>query len=460
MEDVKITMEDIVSLCKRRGFIFPSSEIYGGFAGVYDYGPLGVEIENNIKSLWWKAMVQKRSDIVGLDSGIFMHPRIWEASGHVGGFSDPFVECKSCCTRSRADHLLEEIGVVADEKMTEVEINKIFDKNRNKIKCPKCNATDFTPVKLFNLLVKSNLGDFSNDNSSPVYLRGETCQGIYVNYLNILNSTRQKLPFGVAQIGKVFRNEIAPRQFIFRTREFEQMEMEYFVYPDQEMSEYEKLKTYRWKALLDLGLKEENLKWHKHDNLVFYAKEAYDIEYNFPTGWKELEGIHARGNYDLTQHSNYSGQQLTYFDQATNQKFLPHIIESSIGVGRLVLAVICDAYYKEEVKGEERIVLKLKKQIAPIKVAILPLSKKEDLSAGAREVFNILTNSFRCEYDDTQSIGKRYRRQDEIGTPYCVTYDFESINDKSVTVRDRDTMSQVRVNILELKEYIRKQLEL
>ncbi|MDP3989193.1 MAG: glycine--tRNA ligase [bacterium] len=457
MEESK--QEKIVSLCKRRGFVFPSSEIYGGFSGVYDYGPIGVELENNLKTQWWKAMVQKRSDIVGLDSGIFMDPKIWEASGHVKGFSDPLVECKVCHVRSRADHLLEDIDVVADEKMTESEINEIFNKYKNKIQCPKCSSKDFTQVKAFNLLVKSNLGDFSNNNLSPVYLRGETCQGIYVNYKNVVDSMHLELPFGVAQIGKTFRNEIAARQFIFRTREFEQMEMQYFLSPEQEMSEYEKLKEYRWKTLIDLGIKKENLRWHKHENLVFYAKEAYDIEYKFPFGWKELEGVHARGNYDLTQHSTHSGQDLSYFDQQKNERFTPHIIESSIGVGRLLLAVISDAYHEEEVDGEKRVVLKFSKKIAPIKIAVLPLSKKEELSKNAREVFNMLTVDFHCQYDETQSIGKRYRRQDEIGTPYCVTYDFDSINDNSVTVRDRDTMQQVRIKISEVREYMREQFK-
>lgn len=455
----KPSFEEIISLCKRRGFIFPSSGIYGGFAGVYDYGPLGVELENNLKTLWWKSMVRKRADITGLDSGIFTHPKVWEASGHVGGFSDPLVECKKCHVRSRADHLLEAVGVVADEKMTGEEINKIFDEYRKVIKCPNCDATDFTKVKLFNLLVKSNLGDFSNDNSEPVYLRGETCQGIYINYLNVLNSTRLKLPFGIAQIGKVFRNEIAPRQFVFRTREFEQMEMQYFVFPETEMIEYEKLKSYRWNSLLELGLQEKNLRWHKHENLVFYAKEAFDIEYKYPLGWKELEGIHARGNYDLSQHSKYSGQDLSYFDEQKSERFVPHIIESSIGVGRLVLAIICEAYREETVNDEKRVVLQFKKDVAPIKIAILPLSKKEELTRPAREIFNTLTDNFRCEYDETQSIGKRYRRQDEIGTPYCVTYDFDSITDASVTVRERDSMQQVRIKISELNKYFNEQFK-
>jgi glycyl-tRNA synthetase len=451
----KVTMEKIVSLAKRRGFVFASSEIYGGLGGVYDYGPMGVELLNNLKTQWWQKMVREREDIVGLDSAIFMSPKIWEASGHVAGFSDPLVECRTCHTRSRADHLLEDIGVQADEKMSVEEVNKIFAENKEKIKCPKCGGKDFTEVKLFNLLVKSNLGDFSNGNSDPVYLRGETCQGIYVNYKNVLDSMHPKLPFGIAQIGKAFRNEITARQFIFRTREFEQMEMQYFTQPEEDMDEYEKLKKYRWDSLLELGLKEENLKWHKHENLVFYAKEAYDIEYKFPFGWSELEGIHARGNYDLTQHGKGSGVSFEYFDQENNRRFIPHIIESSAGVGRLFLAILIDAYDEEEVDGETRSVLRLPKNLAPIKIAILPLSKKEELSVIARPIFETLKKDFVVSYDETQSIGKRYRRQDEIGTPYCLTVDFETINDQAVTVRDRDTMKQERISIEKLPEYLK-----
>lgn len=453
-------MEKIVSLCKRRGFVYPSSEIYGGFAAVYDYGHLGVELANNVKEAWWKAIVRHRDDIVGLDSAIFTSPRVWEASGHVGGFSDPLAECKSCHSRLRVDHLLEDVGVMADEKMSEEEINALLSQHMKEIKCPKCGKSDFSPAKKFNLLVKSNLGNFTGDwEKEPVYLRGETCQGIYVNFANVLNASRKRLPFGIAQIGKAFRNEITARQFIFRTREFEQMEMQYFTPPDQEMVEYEKLRAIRWQYYLDLGLKEENLKWHKHENLVFYAKEAYDIEYNFPFGFKELEGVHARGNYDLTQHSKFSGQELLYTDPVTNEKYLPHIIECSVGVGRTVLAVITDAYHEEMVDDEIRVVLRFPYKLAPVKVAILPLSKKEELSVEAKKVAQILREAdLTVEYDETQSIGKRYRRQDEIGTPLCVTFDFDSLEDKAVTIRDRDTMEQVRVPISELAAEIKKRL--
>lgn len=458
-------MDKLVTLCKSRGFVFPSSEIYGGFAAVYDYGQLGVELANNIKKAWWKAMVQMRGDVVGLDSAIFMHPKIWEASGHVGGFSDPLTECKSCHSRLRVDHLLEEVGAVADEKMSEQELAEIFAQHMSKIVCPKCGKHDFTPIKKFNLLVQSNLGNFTGDlDKEAVYLRGETCQGIYVNFENVLNSSRKRLPFGIAQIGKAFRNEITARQFVFRTREFEQMEMQYFVHPNAEMSEYEKLRALRWQYYKDLGLKEENLQWHKHENLVFYAKEAYDIEYRFPFGFKELEGIHARGNYDLTQHSTFSGQSLDYTDPLTGEKFIPHIIESSVGVGRTLLAVLTDAYCEEEVDGETRVVMKFPLHLAPYKIAVLPLSKKENLSAVAQDIAQGLRTSFMVDYDETQSIGKRYRRQDEIGTPFCVTVDFDTLGEgdaslkDTVTVRERDSMKQERVAIADLARFFEERL--
>lgn len=473
-------MEKIVSLCKRRGFVFPSSEIYGGFAAVYDLGPYGVELANALKREWWKYMVQMREDIVGLDSAIFMHPKIWEASGHVSGFADPLSECQECHTRARVDHLLEEVGVTADEKMSEEEVSVLFDQHRDKIVCPKCGKKNFGAVKKFNLLVKSNLGNFTGDTSvEPVYLRGETCQGIYVNYKNVLDATRVKIPFGIAQIGKAFRNEITARQFIFRTREFEQMEMQYFTRPDQEMTEYKKLREYRWQFYQGLGIREENLRWHKHENLVFYAKEAYDIEYRFPFGFKELEGIHARGNYDLTQHTKFSGVALEYLDQATNEKYIPHIIESSVGVGRMLLAILTEAYTEETLENnpsqnpadtvagrDTRIVLKLNKKLAPVKIAVFPLMKnKPELVAKARTIFHNLQTEWLCEFDDNGNVGKRYRRQDEIGTPYCVTIDFDTLGTgedaarkDTVTVRDRDTMKQERVSTQDLKVYFQDRL--
>lgn len=449
------SLDKIVSLCKRRGFVFPSSEIYDGFTAVYDFGPYGVELANNIKKEWWKAMTQLRDDIVGLDSAIFMSPKIWEASGHVKGFSDPLTECKKCHTRLRLDALLEEAGIFADEKMTEEEINKIFTANQEKIKCPTCGAADFTPGRKFNLLVQSNLGNFTSDwTKEPTYLRGETCQGIYVNFKNVLDSARVKIPFGIAQIGKAFRNEITARQFIFRTREFEQMEMQYFVKPGDDLKYYEEWKEARWQFYLDLGISAKNLKWHKHENLVFYAKEAYDIEYNFPFGFKELEGVHARGDYDLTQHSKFSGQELSYLDPVTNEKFIPHIIETSAGVGRTFLAVLSEAYHEETVEDGTRIVLKLAPKLAPIKIAIFPLLKnKPELVKRARVIFDDLKLVYRCEFDDNGNIGKRYRRQDEIGTPYCVTIDFDTLENNEVTVRDRDSMKQERIKISELTKF-------
>jgi len=449
-------LEKIVSLAKRRGFVYQSSEIYGGFAGVYDFGPMGVELERNLKEQWWRKMVHERDDIVGLDSAIFMDPRVWEASGHTRGFSDPLVECRKCHKRFRADKILEEIGVFADEKMGEEKINEIFEENRGKISCPDCGKGDFTKVKKFNLLVKSNLGDFTEDGSEPVYLRGETCQGIYVNFKNVLDSLHPKIPFGIAQIGKAFRNEISPRQFLFRGREFEQMEMQYFTRPEDEMKEYEKLREYRWKALLDLGISEKNLKWKRHENLVFYAKEAYDIEYNFPWGFDELEGIHARGDYDLTQHSNACGKRLDYYDQERNERFIPHIIESSGGVGRLFFAIMLDAYTEDEMSGEKRVFLKFKPEIAPIKAAVFPLLKnKPELVAKAKEVYETVKKEIRpVVFDDNGNIGKRYRRQDEVGTPYCVTIDFDTMEDNTVTLRDRDTGAQERIKIEELASFL------
>ncbi|NMC36049.1 glycine--tRNA ligase [Candidatus Beckwithbacteria bacterium] len=450
------SLQDIVAVAKRRGFVYPSSEIYGGFAAIYDYGPVGAELLNNIKAAWWRYMVQLREDVVGLDSAIFMHPKTWEASGHVAGFSDPLVECRACHARSRADHLLAGIGVAADEKMSAEEINQLFESNKNQIKCPNCQAQDFSQVKKFNLLVQSNLGNFTGDwTKEPSYLRGETCQGIYLNYKNVLDSTRVKIPFGIAQIGKAFRNEITARQFIFRTREFEQMEMQYFVHPDQEMVAYDELKKYRWQFYLDLGIDEQNLQWHEHENLVFYAKAAYDIEFRFPFGFDELEGIHARGDYDLTQHQTFSGQDLMYTDPFSGEKYLPHIIESSVGVNRIMLAILTQSYTQEK----DRLVLKLPKKLAPYKVAVFPLLKnKEEIVAKAKSVYDQLKLDFMTAWDERGNIGKRYYGQDEIGTPFCVTIDFETLEKDSVTVRDRDTMVQERVVVSQLKNYLADKL--
>jgi glycyl-tRNA synthetase len=357
---------------------------------------------------------------------------------------------------------LEEAGVFADEKMTEEEINGLMQENKTKMKCPKCGSSDFSEAKNFNLLVKSNLGNFVGDwDQEPSYLRGETCQGIYINFKNVVDSTRVKVPFGIAQIGKAFRNEITARQFIFRKREFEQMEMQMFVHPEKVMEIYADWKERRWQYYLDLGIKKENLKWHEHENLVFYAKAAWDIEYNFPFGFKELEGIHARGDYDLTQHAKFSGQELSYRDPVTNEKYVPHVVETSVGVDRTFLAVMTEAYTEEKMEdGSERIVMKFPKKLAPIKVAIFPLMKnKPELVEKAREIFDVLKMQWMCEFDDNGNVGKRYRRQDEIGTPFCVTVDFETLEDGAVTVRDRDTMQQERVKIVELEKYIGNKLK-
>jgi glycyl-tRNA synthetase len=449
----EVTLEDITSLCKRRGFVFQGSEIYGGFAGLYDFGPYGVELLNNIKKSWWSANVQRKENYVGLDSAMFKHPKVWDASGHTSGFSDPLSECKSCNTRIRVDKELGAIGVVADEKMSEAEINKLFDENRDKIKCPKCGKKEFGQVRAFNLLVKSNLGDFTGEGSEPVYLPGEACQGIYLNFKNVVDSTRMKIPFGIAQINKAFRNEISPRNFLFRTREFEQADTQLFVRPNENKEAYEKMKQDRWNWYLSLGIKEENLRWKQHDNLVFYASDAWDIEYNFPSlGFDEVEGIHDRTDYDLSQHTKFSGTDLSYTEPVTNEKYIPWVLETSMGMGRVFLSVIADAYSIEKTEGgDERTVLKLSPELAPVKYAVFPLLKnKPELVAKAREVYSQLAEKYPCEFDDNGNIGKRYRRQDEIGTPNCVVIDFDTLEDGTVTVRDRDTTEQKRVSISEL----------
>lgn len=458
MSDKNVSMEDIVSLCKRRGFVYPGSEIYGGEAGLYDFGPYGVELLNNIKKSWWKANVQVRENYVGLDSAMFKNPKVWEASGHLGGFSDPLAECKKCNTRIRVDKELEKIGVTADEKMSEAELNKLFDENRDKIKCPNCGAHEFSEVRAFNLLVKSNLGDFTGKDERPVYLPGEACQGIYLNFKNIVDTTRMKVPFGVAQIGKAFRNEISPRNFLFRTRELEQADTQYFIKPHENKENYDRIKQERWDWYLSIGINEKKLRWKQHENLVFYTKEAWDIEYDFPSyGFDEVEGLHDRTDYDLTQHTKFSGTDLTYTDPYTNEKYIPWIIETSVGTGRLFLAVFCDAYTVEEKDGENRTVLKLAKELAPVKAAVFPLLKnKSELVEKAREVYKMLGQEMVCEWDDNGNVGKRYRRQDEIGTPHCVTIDFDTLEDDTVTVRDRDTTEQKRIKIADLIKELSK----
>ena len=455
MSETEVTLEDIASLCKRRGFVYQGSDIYGGEAGLYDFGPYGVELLNNIKKSWWRRNVHLREDMVGLDSAMFKNPKVWEASGHVGGFSDPLAECKNCHARIRVDKELGAVGVTADEKMSEADLNALFDQNRTKIKCPVCGKQDFTEVMAFNLLVQSNLGDFTGKNERPVYLPGEACQGIYLNFKNVLDTTRMKVPFGIAQIGKAFRNEISPRNFLFRTREFEQADTQYFVAPNQNTAAYETIKADRWAWYVqDLGIDESKLRWKQHDNLVFYAKDAWDIEYDFPTlGFDEVEGIHDRTDYDLTQHMKFSGTDLTYTEPTTQEKYVPWILETSMGMGRIFTAVMANAYTVEQLpNGDERTVLKLKPELAPVQYAVFPLLRnKPELVAKAREVYKLLSQKYICEWDDNGNIGKRYRRQDEIGTPYCVVIDFDTIEkDGMVTVRDRDTTEQKRVAISDL----------
>ncbi len=454
-------MEKIVSLCKRRGFVFQGSEIYGGMAGLYDFGPYGFELLNNLKNEWWKTHLQERDDFVGIDSAMFKDPRVWQASGHTSGFSDPLSECRKCNTRIRVDKELNKIGVSADEKMSELELQKLFEENKKNIACPKCGSHDFSQARAFNLLVKSNLGDFTGESKDPVYLPGEACQGIYLNFKNVVNSTRMKIPFGIAQIGKAFRNEISPRNFLFRTRELEQADTQYFVKPNENKERYEKIKKDRLNWYISLGIKPENLRFKQHENLVFYAKDAWDIEYNFPTGFDEVEGIHDRSDYDLTVHMNHSGTDLNYTDPHTTEKYIPWILETSVGMGRMFLVFISDAYSEDHLGGEERVLLKLSPKLSPVKCAVFPLLKnKLELVEKAREIYSELKKEFKCEFDDNGNIGKRYRRQDEIGTPFCVTVDFETIEkDGTVTLRYRDSGEQERKTIEEVVEIIRTSLK-
>lgn len=453
-------MDDIISLAKRRGFVYPGSEIYGGMAGMYDFGPYGVELLNNLKKAWWKEQVYDRDDFYGLDSAIFKEPKVWDASGHTSGFSDPLAECKNCHMRIRVDKELERVGVKADEKMSEEELNVLFDKNRDKIPCPNCGHKEFGPVRAFNLLVKTNMGDLSGDPDlkHPVYLPGEACQGIYLNFKNVVDTTPAKIPFGIAQIGKAFRNEISPRNFLFRTREMEQADTQYFVRPHENKEAYERIKKARFDWYIKMGIKAENLRWHQHDNLVFYASDAWDIEYNFPSyGFDELEGVHDRTDYDLTQHSKFSGTDLSYVDPVSREKYIPWILETSVGMGRMFLAFLSDAYHVEELNGEQRVVLKLNPELSPVKVAVSPLLKnKPELVEKAAEIHTLLKGEFGAvAWDDNGNIGKRYRRQDEIGTPYCVTIDFQTLEDGTVTVRDRDTTEQKRIAKNELVDNLK-----
>lgn len=441
MKEVDLkSMNDLVSLCKRRGFVFQSSEIYGGLGACYDYGPLGVELENNVKSLWWKAMTY-REDMEGINASILMHPLVWKASGHVDGFTDPLVDCKQCKARYRAD---------------KIDINKA---------CPACGTKDsFTEPRAFNLMFKTQVGA-AEDSSSTVYLRPETAQGIFVNFLNVQSTMRRKLPFGIAQIGKSFRNEITTGNFIFRLREFTQMEMQYFIKPGTQKEYFEMWKETRINWHVDNGIRREKLRFHQHpaDKLAHYADMAFDIEYEFPIGFEELEGIHSRTDFDLTQHQTFSKKNLQYVDQADgNKKFIPYVVETAVGMDRAILSLLCDSYRVENPgEGEnERVVLRFKPKVAPIKVAILPLMKKPELEEVARKVFKDLQLEWRVEYDDSSSIGKRYRRQDEIGTPFCVTIDYDSLTDQAGTVRERDSMKQERINFSQMKQYLKERLGL
>lgn len=445
-------MDKVISLCKRRGFIFPGSEIYGGLANTWDYAPYGVELKNNLKQMWWKTFVQGRDDMVGLDAAILMNPRVWEASGHIENFSDPLVDCKSCKERFRGDKLIEEkLGIEAAAKLNLEDLTTII--NGNKIACPKCGKCNWTESRKFNLMFKTYQGVIE-ETAALVYLRPETAQGIFTNFKNVLTTSRKKLPFGIGQIGKSFRNEITPGNFTFRTREFEQMEIEYFIREKGWEEVFDAWEKACWDFYLGLGIDKENLRFRDHDKkeLSHYSKKTKDIEYKFPFGWGELMGLAYRTDFDLKRHSEFSGEKLTYFEEG-EEPFIPHVIEPSFGVERTLLVILLDAYKEEEVEGEVRVVMKFDKKLAPVKVAVLPLSNK--LKDEAYKVYDDLRKEFATEFDVSGSIGKRYRRQDEIGTPYCVTFDFESVNDGSVTVRDRDTMKQERIKIAELAGYLK-----
>ncbi len=457
------TMEKIAALAKARGFIYPGSEIYGGLANTWDYGNLGVELKNNVKKAWWKKFIQENPYNVGVDCAILMNPQTWVASGHLGGFSDPLMDCRECHERFRADKLIEDyatangidLGSSVDGWSNE-KLSAYIEENH--IPCPSCGKHNFTDIRQFNLMFKTFQG-VTEDAKNTVYLRPETAQGIFVNFKNVQRTSRKKIPFGIGQIGKSFRNEITPGNFTFRTREFEQMELEFFCEPDTDLEWFEYWKSFCINWLRDLGMKAEEMRVRDHDpeELSFYSKATTDIEYLFPFGWGELWGIADRTDYDLTQHQNVSGEDLTYFDEVKKEKYIPYVIEPSLGADRVVLAFLCGAYDEETLEGGDvRNILHLHPALAPVKVGVLPLSKK--LNAGAEKIFETLTKKWNCEFDDRGNIGKRYRRQDEIGTPYCVTYDFESETDGCVTVRERDTMAQVRIKIENLESYLDEKL--
>ena len=459
MDRTKIKMEDIIALCKNRGFIFPGSEIYGGLANTWDYGNLGVELKNNVKKAWWKKFVEGSKYNVGVDCAILMNPQTWVASGHLAGFSDPLMDCRKCHERFRADKLIEDFceeqGIKLPNDSADGMSNEEMEKfiAEHKIPCPSCGGHDWTPIRSFNLMFKTFQG-VTEDAKNTVYLRPETAQGIFVNFKNVQRTSRKKLPFGIGQIGKSFRNEITPGNFTFRTREFEQMELEFFCKPGTDLEWFSYWNDYCIKWLKDLGLKDEELRArdHSQEELAFYSKATTDLEFLFPFGWGELWGIADRTDYDLTQHMNVSKQDLSYMDDETNEKYVPYVIEPSLGADRVTLAFLCSAYDEEELEGgDKRTVMHFHPALAPVKIAVLPLSKK--LNEGAEKVFDMLLNKYYCEFDDRGSIGKRYRRQDEIGTPFCITYDFDSEQDGSVTIRHRDSMEQERVKIDELLAY-------
>ena len=456
MLNTEKTMEKIVALCKGRGFVYSGSEIYGGLSNTWDYGPLGVEFKNNVKRAWWRKFVQENPYNVGLDAAILMNPKVWVASGHVGGFSDPLMDCKECKTRHRADKLIEDTGVLPAGWSNEQMAQYIKDNN---IVCPDCGKSNFTEIRKFNLMFKTFQG-VTEDAQSELYLRPETAQGIFVNFKSVQRTSRKKVPFGVCQIGKSFRNEITPGNFVFRTREFEQMELEFFCKPGTDLEWFQYWKEYCKNFLLSLGIKEENLKLrdHEQEELSHYSNATTDFQFLFPFGWGELWGIADRTDFDLKQHSEHSGEKMEYIDPVTNERYIPYVIEPSLGADRVALAFLVDAYDEEEVsEGDTRVVLRLHPALAPVKAAVLPLSKK--LSEPAFKLYEQLIKKFPCEYDDAGSIGKRYRRQDEIGTPICITFDFESEEDNSVTLRDRDTMEQIRLPIDEVIPYIESKLE-
>lgn len=457
------SMEKVVSLCKSRGIIYPGSEIYGGLANTWDYGPLGVEFKNNVKKAWWKKFVQQSKYNVGLDSAILMNPEVWVASGHVGSFSDPLIDCKECKSRFRADKLIEDFyfeNNLGDINVDGWENEKVEELMKEKnICCPSCKKQNFTPIRRFNLMFKTFQG-VTEDSKSEIYLRPETAQGIFVNFKNIARTSRKKIPFGIAQVGKSFRNEITPGNFTFRTREFEQMELEFFCKPGEDLEWYDYWKNYSFNWLLSLGMNEETLRLrdHEQEELSFYSKATCDIEFLFPFGWGELWGIADRTDYDLSRHIEVSGEDLRYIDPVTNEKYIPYCIEPSLGADRVALAFLCNAYDEEEIgEGDVRTVLRLHPALAPFKAAILPLTKK--LSDKSDEIYDELSKYFMIDTDVSGSIGKRYRRQDEVGTPFCITVDFDTLEDECVTVRFRDTMEQERIKISELKDFIEKSLE-